>query len=77
MIDLHDHTSIEHRTFSTVGHTISGSPSPRGFLSSEEPADIEAASSAIHFSSNEPSEENCTGQTGKKLYNEEFMFQRK
>lgn len=70
-IDPHDHTSKEFRTSSTVGHIISGSPCPRGSLSSEQPADIEAASSAIHFSSNEPREENCMGKTSKiYIYNE-------
>lgn len=52
-------TSKEHLTSSTEGHTISGSPRPRGILSSETPDDIENASSAIHFSSKEPSDENC------------------
>lgn len=33
---------------------------PSGVLSSEKPADIEDASSAIHFSSREPREENCS-----------------
>lgn len=56
---LLDITSKEHLTSSTVGHIINGSPKPRGFLSSETPDDIENASSAIHFSSKEPREENC------------------
>lgn len=36
-----------------------GLPKPRGVLSSQEPDDMEDASSAIHFSSKEPMEENC------------------
>lgn len=51
-------TSREHLTSSTVGHTISGSPRPRGVLSVEEPDDSDAANSAIHFSSSDPREEN-------------------
>lgn len=57
--NLLDRTSKEHLTSSTVGHIISGSPGPRGVLSSDKPDDIEDASSAIHFSSNEPRDENC------------------
>lgn len=52
-------TSKEHLTSSTVGHIINGSPKPKGILSSDTPDDIENANSAIHFSSKEPSEENC------------------
>lgn len=57
--NLLESTSKEHLTSSTVGHTISGSPIPSGVLSSEKPDDIEDDSSAIHFSSKEPREENC------------------
>jgi len=53
-------TSKEHLTSSTVGHIIWGSPIPRGVLSLERPADIDDASSVIHFSSKEPREENCS-----------------
>ena len=55
-------TSKEHLTSSTVGHIIRGSPRPRGVLSSDNPDDIEVASSVIHFSSREPREENCKRQ---------------
>lgn len=57
--NLLDNTSKEHLTSSTVGHIISGSPIPSGVLSSDKPDDIEHFSSAIHFSSNEPRDENC------------------
>lgn len=52
-------TSSEHLTSSTEGHIINGSPTPSGFWSSDTPDDIDDASSVIHFSSNEPSDENC------------------
>lgn len=55
-------TSNEHLTSSTDGHTIKGFPRPNDLLSSVVPADIEDASSPIHFSSNEPNEENYTRQ---------------
>lgn len=63
MLDI---TSKEHLTSSTVGHIIKGFPRPRGFFSSVTPADIEAVSSAIHFSSKEPNEENCNKAVIKK-----------
>lgn len=62
-------TSMEHLTSSTDGHIIKGFPVPKGFLSSVIPADIEDASSVIHFSSNEPNEENCTIEKHKKIRN--------
>ena len=51
-------TSKEHRTSSTVGQIIIAFPRPKG-LSSDSPDDIEVANSFIHFSSKEPSDENC------------------
>lgn len=42
-----------------------GSPRPSGVLSCEKPDDIEEASSASHFSSKEPREENCHGTAYK------------
>ncbi|KAJ0955741.1 hypothetical protein HanPSC8_Chr01g0006351 [Helianthus annuus] len=81
MLSLHsfeglEHSSLlhnpikEHLISSTVGHTIKGSPRPKGFLSSDTPADIENANSAIHFSSREPRDENCYSSTTlvQKLY---------
>jgi hypothetical protein len=53
-------TSIEQRTSSTVGQTISGFPIPSCDPSSDLPADSEHANSLIHFSSSDPKEENCT-----------------
>ena len=69
--DLLSSTSKEHLTSSTVGHIMRGCPRPRGVLSSEKPDDIEEVSSASHFSSKEPREENCsdTVQSEKFLKN--------
>lgn len=52
-------TSKEHLTSSTVGQIIIAFPRPKGDLSSDSPDDIEDANSFIHFSSKEPSDENC------------------
>ena len=63
--NLLDSTSKEHLTSSTVGHIISGSPGPRGVLSSDKPDDNDEANSDIHFSSKEPREENYNKETKK------------